>query len=214
MPSLVKIQVETLRVWAANSTQICDGEWIKAHCEEHLSAADHSHISPSHGSTLVRNYLPRRRRVSPDKILRAFDLHDLLTRAQGTKLHSRFTSFFLQRKANTRIHTVNSGFHMFKNEQRWRDGWELVRAQHASDMRVRGPAIKPPFETTLNRTSATAKAKKNPEFCNVYWQQHQHSFFPSAWNLLPTESSSGTIKSLQFTGTLTSEVAFPSSYWG
>lgn len=82
--------METLRLLVANSTQICDGERIKAHCEEHRVATDHSHGSPSHGSTLVRNYLLRRGSVSPDKILRGltplsfgFDLQGLLTEAFG-----------------------------------------------------------------------------------------------------------------------------------
>lgn len=122
-------------------------------------------------------------------------------------------------KQQTHRSTVSTGDSTFlKNVQQWHDRWSLAGAHDASDMPVRGTAT---FETTLNRTWLAAcnstcvkimifVAFVHGRFCKASWQQH----FSSALNLLPTESSNGTINALQFTGTLTSEVAFPSSYWG
>lgn len=73
-----QFNVEKLRLRVANSSLFM----IKALCEEHPFAAQHS--SPSHGSTLVRNYLLWQGWVSSDKILRGltslsfgFDLQGL-----------------------------------------------------------------------------------------------------------------------------------------
>lgn len=69
------------RLWA--NSAVCK---IKPACEEHPFAPQHS--SPSHGSTLVRNYLHWQGWVFPDKILRGltflsfgFDLQGLSDRA-------------------------------------------------------------------------------------------------------------------------------------
>lgn len=79
--------METLRLRVVNLTQICDGERIKGSLLRSISLLQTTAtVSPSHGSTLVRNYLLQRGRVSPDKILRGltplsfgFDLQGLLT---------------------------------------------------------------------------------------------------------------------------------------
>lgn len=72
---------------------------------------------PSHGSTLVRNYLLRQRRLSPDKILRALTPPSFGIDLQGRLFEALVGARGWWGAQSPSVHSTNSGVSSLYNKQ-------------------------------------------------------------------------------------------------